>query len=598
MPQRVLVALILLFAGGAAFAGVPVNLPVYIEDSHAGTFYWIIQNLPLDRDYQLVLIDAHSDASEILNSDSIREDVLRAATDNQLDQLVRRWRSRGNIQCFNWIEPLLPRPISKVWWIPADSMTAEQIDQKQREVRSEINAHEAAIARKEGDFSARYEVIDLGHFIRQKIDSPVVVTVDLDYFASDQSFEKIRARLDRVLDSVLELHNLQAVTFSISRPYLASDDQADFLLHEAMIHMMRIVNAEIHYEPFASTGEDHSEKAKEFYRKKMAVPHYSVENASPRLRTFFLQNASRVDVDDNRERWDELLAKWQSDAKVPRISLWVNDHRLGENDEHEIPADKSFHLKIENWKNLRGLRIRWKILVASHEKYNLTNENQGFADHSPKYIVYREESVAAADDLPEVRGEMLFPFLDKKTALGTLRIYCEVHGGKETYISNIIRFSRYEGSGYIGKLTEIFNLPYVYGSALLRVEGKNSADARYGADCSNFIIYGRRREGFPIPYLNPKELLAYLDQIDEFRGFQNGVAYGRHGPIRVTPDLLNAGLLLHFGKHVAAVYRNGNQRGVLSEDTLIVHQLETYPEITTFGAMARKYKEIRIMTFR
>ena len=66
----------------------------------------------------------------------------------------------------------------------------------------------------------------------------------------------------------------------------------------------------------------------------------------------------------------------------------------------------------------------------------------------------------------------------------------------------------------------------------------------------------------------------------------------------MTPDLLNAGLLLDFGKHVATVYRNDNQRGVLTEDTLVVHQLETYPEITTFGAMAKKYKEIRTMTFK
>jgi hypothetical protein len=598
MPWRVTAVLWLLFAGGAALASTPANLPVYIEDSHAGTFYWIIQNLPLDRAYQLVLIDAHSDASEVFNSDAIREDVLRAATDNQLELLVRRWRSNGTIQCFNWIEPLLPRTISKVWWIPADSMTSQQIANKRREAWAQINAHEEALARNEGGFSSKYEVVDLDHFFPQKMVSPVLVSVDLDYFASDQSFEQSQARLIRILDSVLELPNLQAVTFSISRPYLASENQAHFLLHKAISYMTHVVNTEIHYEPFLNVGKDYSEKAKEYYRRRMEVPRYKVENAPPLLRTFFLQNASRIQVDSGRNKWDSLLSKWQSDGSVPRISLWVNDHRHGETEEHDVPADQPFRLRLEDGESWRGLQIRWKVLVANREKYNLANANQGFAEDSPKYLVYREESVVGADGLSEVRDENLFPFLDKKTGLGTLRVYCEVSDGKETYVSNIVRFSRYEGSGYVGKLTEIFNLPYVYGSALLTVEGKNSADARYGADCSNFIIYGRRREGFRIPYLNPNQLLPYLNQIDEFRGFQNGVAYGQHGPIRVKADLVKNGLLLHFGKHMAAVYRNDAQQGMLNENTLVVHQLETYPEITTFGAMAAKYKNIRIMTFK
>ena len=77
MTKRSTAVLWLLLAGGAAFAGGPVNLPVYVEESHAGTFYWIIQNLPLNHHYQLVLIDAHSDASEVFNSDAIRAKVRR-----------------------------------------------------------------------------------------------------------------------------------------------------------------------------------------------------------------------------------------------------------------------------------------------------------------------------------------------------------------------------------------------------------------------------------------------------------------------------------------------------------------------------------------
>jgi hypothetical protein len=132
------------FLLGLAWGGSPGPLPVYIEDSHAGTFYWIVQNLPLNREHQLALIDAHSDASEILHSDSIRQEVLRATTEGKMEELVAAWRAQGQIQCFNWIEPLIPNPISKVWWTPAETLTASEAALKRREVGREINAHEAA----------------------------------------------------------------------------------------------------------------------------------------------------------------------------------------------------------------------------------------------------------------------------------------------------------------------------------------------------------------------------------------------------------------------------------------------------------------------
>jgi len=234
--------------------------------------------------------------------------------------------------------------------------------------------------------------------------------------------------------------------------------------------------------------------------------------------------------------------------------------------------------------------------VAVHEEYNLTGEDEGFAIGAPKYLVYREVAIPEPKGALDLDGKSLVPFLDKKTGWGTLRVFCELTDGHQTFLSNMVCLSRFSGSGYTGKLTEIFNLPYIYGSALLRIANKPSADARFGADCSSFIIYGRRRQGWNIPYVNPKDLLPFLEPIDEFIGFKQGIAYGRLGPIVMTPELLANGLLLHFGRHVAAVYQNDD--GVLKENTSVAHQLETYPEITTFGLLARRYKEIRIMTFK
>ncbi len=553
----------LLFAVSASLCAGAVNLPVYIEDSHAGTFYWAIRNLPLNRDIQLVLIDAHSDASEVFNSDAIRQRVLQARSADDIDELTRKWRARGVIQSYNWIEPLVPHPVSKVWWVPGRPRTP-------REAIQQINAYETTSPRAEGDLSGRYSITDLNRLMKQ-VEGPVVASIDLDYFSGER-----RANVAGLLDAVLRLRDLQAITIAISRPYLASDGEGHQLLFEALNYLMRVVNVDIRFEPYATTGEDRSDKAKSLYRRGLDVPAYDIADAPGLLRSLLLRNAARIEVDEHRDRWERLLDQWRNDSAVPRITMAGGE-------DHLVRAGEPFHISVLNSVG----RVRWKVLVPAHEKYNLTNEEEGFAAGASKFLLFDERIVPAADGLTELDDTMLQPFFDRKTGWGTIRVFCEASAGRQTYSSNVMRLSRYKGDGYLGKLTEIFNLPYVYGSAMLQEDGKTSADARYGADCSNFIIYGLRREGRNIPYVNPKDLLRYLVEVDEFSGFRDGVAFGRQGPIR-----LESGLLLHFGSHVAAVFED---TGILNQQTQVVHQLETYPAITTFGAMARKYKRIRIM---
>src|SRR5438045_8572085 len=95
----------------------PITLPIYIEDNHAGSFYWLAEQLDLDEEYTLIHFDAHSDASAIFDSDKIRERLRRVASLDERRQLLERWRAAGAIQCFNWIETLMPAPISRVIWV-------------------------------------------------------------------------------------------------------------------------------------------------------------------------------------------------------------------------------------------------------------------------------------------------------------------------------------------------------------------------------------------------------------------------------------------------------------------------------------------------
>ena len=113
---------------GVTFAAVEAStLPIYIEDNHAGTFYWLAQKIDLDQSYTLILFDAHSDASGIFDSDKIRYALRNVASPQARQTLLDRWRSKGTVQCFNWIEPLMPAPIEKVIWVPAEKLSASQI---------------------------------------------------------------------------------------------------------------------------------------------------------------------------------------------------------------------------------------------------------------------------------------------------------------------------------------------------------------------------------------------------------------------------------------------------------------------------------------
>src|SRR5438552_15818301 len=92
-----------LFLAAASAATAAKRLPIYIEDNHAGTFYWLAQNIDLEQAYTLILFDAHSDASGIFDSDKIRDALRNVASSEARQELLDRWRSKGTVQCFNWL---------------------------------------------------------------------------------------------------------------------------------------------------------------------------------------------------------------------------------------------------------------------------------------------------------------------------------------------------------------------------------------------------------------------------------------------------------------------------------------------------------------
>src|SRR5438128_6203162 len=133
-----------------AASAVAKVLPIYIEDNHAGTFYWLTQNIDLDQPCTLVLFDAHSDASGIFDSDKIREALRNVGSPRDRQILLDRWRNEGTVQCFNWIEPLMPSPVAEVIWVPAEELSPTEIGKRTEEATALLDGHLEAAPRKAG----------------------------------------------------------------------------------------------------------------------------------------------------------------------------------------------------------------------------------------------------------------------------------------------------------------------------------------------------------------------------------------------------------------------------------------------------------------
>src|SRR5215831_14851659 len=272
-----------------AVASAPAKvLPVYVEDNHAGTFYWLAQRIDLDQPCTLALFDAHSDASGIFDSDKIRNALRNVASVEVRRKLLDRWRREGAVQCFNWIEPLMPAPIAKVIWVPAEKLTFSEIRQRTQQATAMLDGHLEAAPRKSGSLGESYAVTDFenleGHIDPSR---PLIITIDLDYFAGLPAAQQ-ETDFARIWNFVIERPNLRALTFAISRPYLKTEEEGYRLLKLALTSTLLLPTAQIEFEPFLTVPNDHSNLAKQLIVKREKLPAFDVAQAPQELRARIL----------------------------------------------------------------------------------------------------------------------------------------------------------------------------------------------------------------------------------------------------------------------------------------------------------------------
>ncbi len=556
------------------------NLPIYIEDSHAGTFYWLAGQVDLEESCTLIHFDAHSDASAIFDSDRLRGALRDVASPDERQQLLEKWRSEGVIQCFNWIEPLIPAPVAKVIWVPGVRLTPPETDRRAREATALLDGHLEAAPRQAGTFRDRYIVSDLEH-LPEQIDpnEPVIVTIDLDYFARNSAAEQAGA-FAQVWNFVLAQPNLRAVTFAISRPYLTDDVEANRLLQLALDASLALPTAHVRFEPFASVANDRSTRAKELRAAGRALPFYDITRAPQEIRSRLL--AESVVVQRDHAHWETLLRNWRNEA--PLFHLEVKGAQQSTDGAWRVPAREHAEVELiaEPWM-AKPERIEWFALIPKYSSCNVTtlrSDQVGFVANAAPRPAWTEIPLpqsSAVLSLDEVDR-----FFDPQLHCGSLRVRARVLIDGKVRETPVVEVRRAWGTGFRAALSEQFGLPYLFGSGELSDGASTGSETNLGADCANFVVFAMRRQGIRVPWTDPKGLRQYLTPI------ASSVA---PGTATFSPEELDHGLIVNLGAHVAAVMEDRPPFGVLDENDIVAHQLKGVPEALTLGALLREQKK-------
>jgi Bacterial capsule synthesis protein PGA_cap len=554
------------------------GLPIYIEDNHAGTFYWLAQQIDPDQPCKLIHFDAHSDASAIFDSDRLRSALRNVASGNQRQQLLDRMRQSAAVQCFNWIEPLMPAPIAKVVWVPGEKLTASERQERATRATALLDGHLEAAPRNSGSFRDRYLVSGFDHLAANLEDAtPLIVTIDLDYFAGFSTSEK-PAAFARIWDFVTQRPNLRAVTFAISRPYLSNDAEADQLVELALEAAFSLPTAEIEFEPFLSVGNDHSARAQEFRKAGSDLPAYDLSHSSESLRATILAGKNRINVQYDRARWEKLLGNWENDA--PHLSLVIKNAQPSTDEVWRVPADQPVEIElVAEPCVVRPSEVEWSALVPEYARCNvthLTSDQVGFvADAAPR-PVWKE--IRLPDFGPTLSIAKLDRYFEPRSHCGALRLRARTKIDGRIRQTPVIELRRFLGSGFRAAITEQFGLPYLFGSGELADAGNSGPEINLGADCANFVIFALRRAGQRIPWSDPKGLRTHLYQ---------AASSVRPGDAHFTPNDLERGMIIDLETHVAALMEDRPPLGILDENDLVAHQLKGRPETLSLGDLLR-----------
>jgi len=563
LSWRALAATLLLTCVPDARSAGSLRIPFFFSDNHAGTFEWIAQTFPLDKPHVLVLVDAHSDATAVDHSDAVRRGLRDVGGVAARDARVREWRQAGRVQAFNWIEPLMPLPVSQVLWVARAEQAVAGKGKLRMEAVEALDARLEFEARAAGSLAALWKVEDLAGFEEWDAgETPVIVSIDLDFFCGMREAEAMSV-FGRLWTAIMRLPRLAGVSFAVSRPWLEDAEEAERLLVLAMDAVLTVENRTVSIGSDEPDLPDDSLKAADLRRQRAGVPRFDWNNAGPAI-------SSRLTA---------LRAAGGKPASLESIRLVVDRAAVGIDGTWRVDAGRPVVVRLAGDGAPSGGRTRWYFLEPGNEAVDLLPEagfGKNFAPRGTARAVWnRRIFLGESGD-----GAFLLPLPDGEAALGRWRVQAEVLTDSGRKWSDVLEVRVQTGEGFRRSLAGQFRSPYVFGIGLARGQILTGPDLGWGYDCANFLIAGWRDQGVWMPWGDPGKLRKNLETVGENLGPADRPA--------IREQDVTRGLVMDFGPHVAAVWEDRAPKGTLGAEDVAVHHLGGLPELISVGELTRE----------
>lgn len=585
MKRLLLVWLVL---APVAMARPSQELPVFLADNHAETFSWISRTFDPDQAHLMVLVDAHSDASAAERSEELREGLRRVANEKERDARVASWRGQGRLQAFNWIEPLMPRPVDRVLWLSSPAMDEEALGLKRRQAGEELDGRLEVEPRAAGSLASRWDVCDLtGYAAWNPGNKPVILAIDLDFFAGMGKIEREK-HFDAIWERAMDWPGLSGVAFAVSRPWLKDDAEAEDLVVLAIDAVMRTRGAKLEIEAKPDESPDHSLQAKGFREQGRPIPRWEFGRAGNLVRLALLGlGADRISIRDPEISWGSIPEAWAGDFGQASIiardpvpdcdgvlrCVVGNEPVLRVEPEDDV---QHFGLEEERPKEFNG-RVRWYLLEPARAAYDFlpgTGLGKDFSVSPARWIYEKRRILGQTEDF------QLDPARWATGKPGRYRIAAECATDSGWLKLPPIEICVSEGSGFRAALSECMGMPYVFGIAGAADEYLSGVETGWGSDCANLLIHAWRRQGIPLAWGDPSRLRAQLQTKAENVRVNDAV--------KITAQEIEAGIAIDFGRHVAAVWEDREPLGILDGNDLAMHHLGGLPEIIPLSVLAEK----------
>ncbi|MEI8313699.1 MAG: CapA family protein, partial [Verrucomicrobiota bacterium] len=357
-----------------------------------------------------------------------------------------------------------------------------------------------------------------------------------------------------------------------SRPWLKDDAEAFRLLGMALQEVRFTRGASVEWEHFAAGGPDHSLRAAELAKTGKPLPAWNIAEAPPELRAFLRVNRNRWNVGEQAERWNQLLDRWAEEPENWRIDLPLSLDGIWRISAGDLPE-----LRVRGDSGATAARVRWWALRPTSACYNLMpgfGPGKGFTREAVPWVREERGFLGEMTDgalASDVWGKEL------SNGWGRVRIEAEVETADGWIPTPVAELRIGEGTGFRRGLSEQFGIPYAFGIGSVRADGVDGPDVGWGNDCANYLIAAWRQTGLALPWGNPAQLRARLEP------FAENVAIA-DGPVPLPSP--NEDVIIDFGNHVAALWKDNTPLGKLDVSDEVVHHLGGFPEKLPLGKLA------------